>query len=437
MPDKVPAEELPILENLVSIRNRLSAIKRDKASYMRSKDIYPLWNEARDQLSKLKEIRGFEIAPKDKRNRLDDLLEDVFMLLSLSFLSVGKCKETPAVYAQVVAMKQCFDQLAEAGVYSEEFLAPYVERLDEFGRMINVDKEQGKLDDLTLRILENRYTQCRTLLDKLHCIIRDIEPDLVPIRDKLLKIRRDMANIASQRNFTAADIYPLQKKLRHIDSKREDGVFLKHDDGRIPAGQAAVVGLLESVFDGAHDLIIAAESPNGTIEPLRLRLYEIKCQLERLQLTHKWTLRETDLFTHLMQLQEINRMRQNGQFLDEAGKLVEGQTVLILLLHKCSRLIVTLMGESVPVSEVLMPVYNQLTTLKQCLESVASCGAPCSRRELYPYAMKLSSIVQSQENGVFKDADGGIPQGQAICSNLLYECNEIMDRLREKATEDE
>ncbi|GAB5585764.1 hypothetical protein Unana1_00664 [Umbelopsis nana] len=407
--------ELPILENLVSIRNRLSAIKRDKASYMRSKDIYPLWNEARDQLSKLKEIRGFEIAPKDKRNRLDDLLEDVFMLLSLSFLSVGKCKETPAVYAQVVAMKQCFDQLAEAGVYSEEFLAPYVDRLDEFGRMIKVDKEQGKLDDLTLRILENR----------------------VPIRDKLLKIRRSMANIASQRKFTAADIYPLQKKLRHIDSKREDGVFLKHDDGRIPAGQAAVVGLLESVFDGAHDLIIAAESPNGTIEPLRLRLFEIKCQLERLQLTHKWTLRETDLFTHLMQLQEINRMRQNGQFLDEAGKPVEGQTVLILLLHKCSRLIVTLMGESVPVSEVLMPVYNQLTTLKQCLESVASCGAPCSRRELYPYAMKLSSIVQSQENGVFKDADGGIPQGQAICSNLLYECNEIMDRLREKATEDE
>jgi hypothetical protein len=109
---------------------------------MRSKDIYPLWNEARDQLFKLKEIRGSEITPYDKRNRLDDLLEDVFMLLSLAFMSVGKCKESkhakmqcgygekklnplffslaaPAVYAQVVAMKQCFDQLTEAGVYSE------------------------------------------------------------------------------------------------------------------------------------------------------------------------------------------------------------------------------------------------------------------------------------------------------------------------------
>jgi hypothetical protein len=179
-----------------------------------------------------------------------------------------------------------------------------------------------------------------------------------------------------------------------------DGVFFKHDDGRIPAGQAAVVGLLENVYDGAHDLIVAVESPNGTIEPLRLRLLEIKCQLERLQLTHKWTLRETDLFTHLMQLQEINRMREKRQFLDEEGKPVEGQTVLILLLHKCSRLIVTLMGESVPVSEVLMPVYNQLTTLKQCLESVASCGAPCSSKYEVGQYSKERKRQRQRERGV-------------------------------------
>jgi hypothetical protein len=368
----------------------------------------------------------------------------------------------PAVYAQVVAMKQCFDQLEEAGVYSEvrmggvygvpgpgrrymtnswdlyyihlvgelkEFLTPYAKRLDDFGQMIKIDEENGLLDELTLRILKFRYNQCRkssfpsytifpirtefltnhidiyryphgqiasyypryrprTVSDDY--VMQDIDPfhrvnsllmaRSVSIRDCLLKIRRDMATIASQRKISAADIYPLQKKLRHIDSKRVDGVFLLHEDGSIPVGQAAVVTLLENVFDCAHDLIIAAESPNGTVEPLRLRLLEIKSQLERLQLTHKWTLRETDLFAHLMQLQEINRMRVDRQFVDEDGKPVEGQIVLIFLIHKCSRLIVTLMGESVPVSEVLMPIYNQLTTLKKCLESVASCGAPCSRK---------------------------------------------------------
>ncbi|KAG2179235.1 hypothetical protein INT43_002085 [Umbelopsis isabellina] len=437
MPNKVPEAELPILETLVSIRNRLSAIKRDKASYMRSKDIYPLWNEARDQLAKLKDIRGAEITPAIKRNRLDDLLEDVFMLLSLSFLSVGKCNETPAVYAQVVAMKQCFDQLTEAGVYSEEFLAPYVVRLDDFGRMIKADEEKDFLDDLTLRILNNRYTQCRSILDSLQKIIQDIDPELVPIREKLFRIRKDLAGIASQRKYTPADIYPYQKKLRHIDSKRVDGVFIKREDGSEVAGQAAVVSLLEKITAGTEDLIVAVENPNGTVEPLRQRLLEIRCHLERLQLTHKWTLRETDLFTHLMQLQEINRMRVDQRFVDEEGKPVEGQTVLILLLHKCSRMIVTLMGESVPVSEVLMPVFNQLNTLKQCLESVASCGAPCSRRELYPYSMKLSSIAESQENGIFKDAEGGIPQGQAMCSTLLSDCYDLLERLRANATDEE
>lgn len=35
-------------------------------------------------------------------------------------------------------------------------------------------------------------------------------------------------------------------------------------------------------------------------------------------------------------------------------------------------------------------------------------------RELYPYTMKLSSIAESQENGVFKDSEGGIPQGMIL-----------------------
>jgi hypothetical protein len=46
------------------------------------------------------------------------------------------------------------------------------------GRIIKEDEEKGILDDLTLRILNNRYTQCRAILDKLQQIIRDIDPEL-------------------------------------------------------------------------------------------------------------------------------------------------------------------------------------------------------------------------------------------------------------------
>jgi hypothetical protein len=44
---------------------------------------------------------------------------------------------------------------------------------------------------------------------------------------------------------------------------------------------------------------------------------------------------------------------------------------------------------SEPVSEALLPVYNQLQTLKRCLIEVKKNGGVSSVRELYPYSMKV------------------------------------------------
>lgn len=68
-------------------------------------------------------------------------------------------------------------------------------------------------------------------------------------------------------------------------------------DGSIPAGQALVVGLLEQLFEEAHDLMASTDSISESLKPIADRLKEIKGQLERLSLTHRWTLRETDLYT--------------------------------------------------------------------------------------------------------------------------------------------
>ena len=48
------------------------------------------------------------------------------------------------------------------------------------------------------------------------------------------------------------------------------------------------------------------------------------------------------------------------------------------------------MVSSEPVSEALLPVYNQLQTLKRCLIEVKNSGGVSSPRELYPYSMKVS-----------------------------------------------
>jgi hypothetical protein len=48
------------------------------------------------------------------------------------------------------------------------------------------------------------------------------------------------------------------------------------------------------------------------------------------------------------------------------------------------------MISSEPVSEALLPVYNQLQTLKRCLLEVKNQGGVSSARDLYPYSMKVS-----------------------------------------------
>lgn len=48
------------------------------------------------------------------------------------------------------------------------------------------------------------------------------------------------------------------------------------------------------------------------------------------------------------------------------------------------------MISSEPVSEALLPIYNQLQTLKRCLLEVKNSGGVASVRELYPYSMKVT-----------------------------------------------
>lgn len=40
-------------------------------------------------------------------------------------------------------------------------------------------------------------------------------------------------------------------------------------------------------------------------------------------------------------------------------------------------------------SEALLPVYNQLQTLRRCLLEVKESGGVSNSRELYPYSMKV------------------------------------------------
>lgn len=88
----------------------------------------------------------------------------------------------------------------------------------------------------------------------------------------------------------------------------------------------------------------------------------------------------------------------DGNFLDDEGRPAElyVQRTLLYLIRRSYGYIYYLMISSEPVSEALLPYYNQLQTLKRCLVEVKNSGGVSSVRDLYPYSMKVSACSISR-----------------------------------------
>lgn len=156
-----------------------------------------------------------------------------------------------------------------------------------------------------------------------------------------------------------------------------------------------------------------------------------------MNLTHAWSLRETDLYSYQRQLDRIDESRSNGNFIDPLTNKpadLHAQRTLLYLLRKSYAFIYQYIVSSEPVSEALLPIYNQLLTLKRCLIEVKANGGVDSPRELYPYSMKLNSIDNMKKDGAFRIGTE-IPEGQGSVISLLSECFEMAYELRNEAEE--
>lgn len=135
-----------------------------------------------------------------------------------------------------------------------------------------------------------------------------------------------------------------------------DGNFVS-PDGSIPDGQSIVKGLLErcqkwseivlersvlsrsTAFFFCCDLISTMLTPSsqGKIDERFQEVYdnlvEIRNQLDRLTMTHAWSLRETDLYMYQRKLNQVDQRRVEGNFLDAEQQPADlhAQRVCLLL----------------------------------------------------------------------------------------------------------
>ncbi|KAF4569946.1 hypothetical protein EYR40_008930 [Pleurotus pulmonarius] len=431
----VAQEELPILEALINIRNRLTALKMDRGEYIKPSDVNSLYQAVVKQVTKLNDVRDDNTTYS---NRVDTTLADVFSLLSLFFLTIGKTRDAPATYSQIASMRQILNHMNESGVYNEVDLAPFQRRLKDLRQIVQSDAEGSKHNEALTKLLERQLNECDSIVNSLQESLSVLSPELAPIHLKLVQIRRQLVALAAKEGSHKAELKPLQEELRKIDSKRVDGKFLG-PGGVLPSSQAICSSLLEECFDIAQEIKAQEESKNvpSSLKPIHDRLSDIRLELENLALTHRWTLRETDLWNYSLSLQEIDKMRVEGKFVDSEGNRPSGQYVLLYILRRCYGLIYRLLSSSEPVSEELMPIANKLSTVKKCLNEVLKYGGPFNPRDLYPYQLALHQIDSLRQDGKFVGSDGSIPEGQGIVMAHLNECHELLEMLKESMDEAE
>ncbi|KAI9814991.1 MAG: hypothetical protein M1827_002834 [Pycnora praestabilis] len=442
--------EQPILDKVLAIRDSLSLLKQDRSTYIRSRDVITLYDQVVDQIHQLNVLRTER--PNEQNRGLgahgysfdsqrlmelpitvDTVLDDCFQLISLFFLTIGRNNEAPAVYSMTSTIKRLLDHLKEAAFYSAKDLESINNTLESMRDTLRQGKDTYSPHLLTL--LEARLETCQNLLSELQHNLSDLSPELTPTHEKLVSILRSISAANTRQKFPATEVRGFQDQLLEIQSKKVDGEFLA-SDGSVPAGQDIVSGLLDRCLKWSDIVLIRQGNIDEGFKATYEKLAGIRNQLEKLNLTQAWSLRETDLYSYQRQLDRIDESRVHGDFYDAQGNTADlhAQRTLLYLLRRSYAYIYFLLLSSEPVSEALLPIFNQLQTLRRCLVEVKKSGGVSSPRELYPYSMKLNSIDNMRTDGKFM-VGSDIPEGQGSVNSLLAECFDLNYELRVEAEE--
>ncbi|KIV79389.1 hypothetical protein PV11_06952 [Exophiala sideris] len=427
----VGPQEKPILDQLVLIRDQLLLLKQDKSTYVKSSDVLPLYEKVIEQVSILNDVRGPEHLVQ---NRVDTVLDDCLQLISLFFMAVGRNHEAPALYAMTGNIMRLCHHLKEASFYSKKDLHSLEETLNKMESSMRNGKDV--YSEHLLRRIQYRLEICQRMLKELNDFLSTLSPEMVPTWEKLVSILRAIAALNTRSKFSQNDLEELRRQLLEIQSTMKDGK-LPDETGVTSSGQDLVVPLLNRCLKFTE----IVEQNKGVIDERFKdtydKLLEIRSQLERLTMTQAWSLRETDLFMWQRKLDRIDDSRRDGNFFDAEGHPADlhAQRTLLYLIRRGYAYIYQLLIASEPVSEALLPIYNQLLTLRRCLVEVKKAGGVSNPRELYPYSMKLNSIDNMRVDGKFQIGKD-IPEGQGSVNDLLAECYELAYELRTAAEEE-
>lgn len=478
MTKSIPSFEKPLYDAFQRTYQTLLELKNNREAYISSKQVYAIYDQF------LRDIHELSIVRKDEElkgitltvpNATDLLIDDVWQLLSLSFITCGLTKFAPATYLSLSTVYKLLTHLKECKVYSVEDLSPIKARLEEILQIIaqlDENSQEAEVENGTLNhrreetlLLRNKLSKCLRVYKELEDTFRTIPPDLERVYLQLIAVRKSLFNYLT----IDANNYDMQGKISEIKGllkligKERDstGTFITVEGTEDQAESAQMVlnGLLDDCNNLLNDLDI--QQDNGissqfdtlsledkqqselvaSFKKLYTDLITIKRTLENLLITRRWTLRETDLYTYQKSLKTIDDKRMElNKLIDQrngdARRMKKIQLLVLYLLRRNYASIYKLLESSEPVSESLQPIHNQLTTVRRCLLEIKRVDGLNNLRELFPFQFKLASLDNLRHDGKFI-VNNQVPEGQGTLNALLAECFDIVYELKIELEEKE
>ncbi|KAF3990718.1 hypothetical protein FT663_01563 [Candidozyma haemuli var. vulneris] len=485
MTKTVPTYEKPLFDSLTKLYKSLSDLKNNRTRYISSKQVYVIYDEFLKQVHELtivrkdEELKGMSL---NLPNPSDSLIDDIWQLLSLSFVTCGLIKFAPATYSSLSTVSKLLTHLKECQIYSFDDLKPIKARLDEIKDIIDTsedaDDSSSDSDDMIDHkreeslLLRNKLNKCQQLYSELEDSFRRIPDDLEPAYGKLIQIRKVLLNYLTHQQDDSGKvndkIEELEGSLKEIEDERdENGKFQSKvaSESELHTTQIVLNALLDDCHNLIKDLSIQQDATeiSNLFEGLTLdkpehediekvakeiksvydELLTLRQTLENLLITRRWTMRETDLYTYQKALKRIDEQRLDFNKRIETSvsgptpkKLKRAQLLVLYLLRRCYSLIYKLLESSEPVSESLQPIHNQLSTVRRCLLEIKRVDGLNNLRELYPFQFKLASLDNLRDDGKFI-VNGQVPEGQGTLNALLAECFDIIHELKIELEEKE
>lgn len=467
MTKTIPQHEKELYEQFAAVYRTLSDLKNNRNKYISLKQVYAVYDDF------LRDVHELSIVRKDEELKgmtlalptpTDTLIDDIWQLLLLLFVTCGLTKFAPATYLLLSTVYKLLTHLKECQVFSVDDLRPIRARLDEIRDIIarledaDDDDDGGAHKREESLLLRNKLAKCQHVCLELEDMFHQLPADLEPTYAELILVRQLLLSFLTQGRAPKDKLARLQRELRGIEARRDaNGRFhsASASDTQLVAAQMVLNGLLDDCNNLVHDASMqhGAGGLTTTFELLLLddddaktlagfkalydELLALKRTLGNLLLTRRWTMRETDLYNYQKLLKRAEERRVELNAGAGSGRRTQRAQLLVLyLLRRCYSLIYKLLELSEPVLESLQPIHNQLSTVRRCLLEIKRVDGLNNLRELYPFQFKLALLDNLRQDGKFI-VNGQVPEGQGTLSALLAECFDMIYELKIELEEKE